>query len=94
MVEQRAVVRFVDLAGQLHGARGEPDLVADHFLSARDLQVHPGARDAVAVVHAHVRKALGEVLDLLARLRAVIEFTGELLDERVAEHGAARPQEF
>jgi hypothetical protein len=30
-VQQRAVVGLVDLAADLHGARGQADLVADHL---------------------------------------------------------------
>jgi hypothetical protein len=80
VVQQRAVVRLVDLAGQLHGARRQADLVAAHLAALGDLHPHPGARDGIAVLDGHAGKAFREVLDLHARLLAPVQFGGELPD--------------
>jgi len=85
-VEQGAVVGFVDLAGDLHGARGQADLVADHPAPLGQLPRDPGAADAVAVLDRHAGKALGEMLDLHARGFALVQFVGELPDLRVGQH--------
>jgi len=90
VVQQGAVVGLVDLAGDLHGAAGEADLVADHGAAFGELDLHPGAVDAVAVFDGNARKALGEVLDLHAGFFGLVQLVRELLDQCVIKHGHFR----
>jgi hypothetical protein len=85
--EQGAEVGLVDLAGHLHGAAGEADLVADDLPAAGHLQRHPGAAHAVAVGDGHLRKASGKMLQRHPRALGLVELGRELLDQGVVEHG-------
>ncbi|MCY1167536.1 hypothetical protein D9M73_75010 [compost metagenome] len=58
VIKQRAVVRFVDLAGLLHGARGQAYLVTTHDTALVPFHLDPGAGNRVAVLNRHAGKAL------------------------------------
>jgi hypothetical protein len=87
VVQQGAVVGLGDLAGLLHGARGQADLVADDGAAFGALEVHPGPADAVAVFDGHAGVAFGEVLHLHAAFFGLVQLGGELADEGVVKHG-------
>ena len=85
-VEQGAVVRLVDLAADLHGARGQAYLVADDAAALGALHGHPGAADAIAVLDRHAGIAAREVFDLNAALFRFVKLSGQRPDQCVVEH--------
>ncbi|MNN74049.1 hypothetical protein D3C81_1902120 [compost metagenome] len=88
------MVRFGDVGGHLHGARGQADLVADHLAAAGDLLVDPGALDGVGIGDGHVRVLQGELADLLAGALGDVEAFGGLLDQLGVKHGNLRNSQF
>lgn len=87
VVEQGAIVRFADIRRDLHGARGQADLVALEHAPVGDLALDPGALDGVGVLDGDVRVVEGELPYLLARAFGGVEAVGGVLDQAGIEHG-------
>ena len=89
VVQQGAVVGLIDLAGHLHGAAGQANFVPDQGAPFGELELYPGAVDAVTVFDGHARVALRKVLDLHPGFFGLVQLVGELLDQCVVKHGVA-----
>ncbi|CUR69699.1 hypothetical protein BN2877_51390 [Achromobacter xylosoxidans] len=73
VIEQHAEIGLVDLRRQLHGARGQADLVAALDAAFAQLDVHPGALDGVGVGDGDVGVLQRDLADLLAAAFGVVQ---------------------
>ena len=74
VVQQRAVVGLVDLAGLLHGTRRQANFVANDVPPLRQLQSHPSAANTITVFDGHAWKTFRKMLNLLSRNLCVLQF--------------------
>src|SRR5262249_32958067 len=86
VVEQRAVIRLVDVRGNLHRARRKPDLMALYRAAVVDLERDPAFLDGVRVVDRHAGKLQRELPALGARLLRLLEPRGEPGDLGCIDH--------
>ena len=90
VIQQGARVGLGDVAGPLHGARGQPDLVSLERAAFGHLQGHPFALDGIGVGDLDGREALGELLHLDPGFFGLVQFAGKLVDDGGVEHGVGR----
>src|SRR5262249_28822298 len=82
VVEQHAVIGFVDVEHRLHGPRGKADLMSDNFATLGELDIDPRLLHRVPVGIGDLGKLGGRKPDHLPGLLGFVKFSGQSLDRR------------